>query len=143
MCQASNCPQVRFVERAGTTIIEELGKNNPWASEWYCPRQDCLPCQGRMELAAEAEEEAGKMLDKSEVSKLKAGKADRKSLPSCISEGANYCIECLTHVCYNYASNFVVFIVNSGHVYCLVKGYDSAMSFSATMVIFIYYVVRR
>ena len=65
MCQASNCPKVRFLERAGTTLIEELGKNNPWASEWYCPRQDCLPYQGRMELAAEAEEEAGKILDKS------------------------------------------------------------------------------
>ena len=31
LCQASNCPQVRFVERAGTTLMEELGKNNPWA----------------------------------------------------------------------------------------------------------------
>ena len=26
-------PQVRFVERSGTTLMEDLGKNNPWAAE--------------------------------------------------------------------------------------------------------------
>ena len=40
--QAMNYLQVRFVERAGMTVMEELGRNNLWASEWYCPRKDCL-----------------------------------------------------------------------------------------------------
>ena len=48
-----------------------------------------------MILAAEAEEEAAKMLDKTEKV-IKTRKEDKKSLPSCTSEGANYSIECLT-----------------------------------------------
>ena len=43
ICLATNCPQVRFIERAGVTIMEELGRNNPWAQEWTCLRKDCLP----------------------------------------------------------------------------------------------------
>ena len=58
LAQATNTPQVRFVERAGTTIMEELGRNNPWATDWFCPRKDCLPCQGMAFLAKEEEEEA-------------------------------------------------------------------------------------
>ena len=96
ICQASNCPQVRFVERAGTTLMEELGNNNPWANDWFCPRQDCLPCQGRLELAKEAEEVAMKMLNKEETGTIKSRKADRNSIPSCTGEGTNYSIECLT-----------------------------------------------
>ena len=42
-----NTPQVRFVERSGTTVMEDLGRTNPWAAEWFCPRKDCVPCQGR------------------------------------------------------------------------------------------------
>ena len=57
--------------------------------------KDCLPCQGRLVLAAEAEEEASKMLDKTQKVE-KTRKEDRKSLPSCTSEGANYSLECLT-----------------------------------------------
>ena len=34
ICLVMNCPQVRFVEKAGTTVIEDLGRNNPWAAEW-------------------------------------------------------------------------------------------------------------
>ena len=30
IAQATNTPQVRFVERAGTTIMEELGRTNLW-----------------------------------------------------------------------------------------------------------------
>ena len=96
VCQASNCLQVRFVERAGTTVMEELGRNNPWANEWSCPRQDCLPCQGHLLLAAEAEEEAMKMAGNTDTITTKTKKEERISLPSCTGEGANYCIECLT-----------------------------------------------
>ena len=60
--QVMTSPQVRFVERAGTTMIEDLGRNSPWASEWYCPRKESLPCQGRAILAAEVEEDAMAMV---------------------------------------------------------------------------------
>ena len=90
ICQASNFPQVRFVERAGTTLMEELGNNNPWANDWFCPRQDCLPCQGRLELAKEAEEEAMRMLNKEETDTTKPKKPERNSIPSCTGERTNY-----------------------------------------------------
>ena len=54
-----------------------------------------------------------------------------------------YSVECLAHVSYDYDSDFVVLTVDSGRVNYLVKGCDSAMAFSATMVIFIYYFVGR
>ena len=94
--QAMNSPQVCFVERAGNTVIVDLGRNSPWASEWYCPRKDCLPCQGRAILAAKAEKEAMAMVSKDSLLEKKTKSADRKSLPSCIGEGTNYSIECLT-----------------------------------------------
>ena len=78
LCRTTNTPTARFIERGGTTLVELVGRNNPWAKEWTCPRQDCLPCQGRMILAAEAEEEAAKMLDKTEKV-TKTRKEDRKS----------------------------------------------------------------
>ena len=76
--------------------MEELGNNNPWANDWLCPRQDCLSCQGRLELAKEAEEEAMRILNKEEIDTTKSRKAERNSIPSCTGEGTNYSIECLT-----------------------------------------------
>ena len=35
--------KIKFVERGGTTIIDILGRKNPWAREG-CDREDCLPC---------------------------------------------------------------------------------------------------
>ena len=49
---------MRFVERAGNTILEELGSSNPWVREWTFPRKDCLPCIGQSLIAAEIELEA-------------------------------------------------------------------------------------
>ena len=89
-------PQVQFVERAGDTVIEGLGRTNPWSMEWFCPRSDCLPCQGRIILAAEAEEEAMVMLDAGSKFSKKTKPEERKSLPSCTGEGRNYIIEGLT-----------------------------------------------
>ena len=77
--QAMNYPQVRFVERAGMTVMEELGRNNLWASEWYCPRKDCLLCQGRGFLAAEEVEEAIQMVARGENPLKKVKREDRKS----------------------------------------------------------------
>ena len=100
LAQATNSPQIRFVERAGTTLMEDLGRNNPWASEWYCPRKDCLPCQGRAFLAKEEEEEAIKLVTgegkKEKRNPDPSRKPDRKSVPSCTGEGMNYCIECVS-----------------------------------------------
>ena len=96
MAQATNSPQVRFVERTGTTLIEDLGRSNPWASEWYCPRKDCLPCQGRAFLAQEETEEATKLVaggESPEKAKRKAKAGERKA---CTSEGNNYILECIT-----------------------------------------------
>ena len=32
-----SCPRVRFVEREGITITEELTASDPWAKETFCP----------------------------------------------------------------------------------------------------------
>ena len=49
-------PGVRFVERCGgSTVIGLLGASNPWATEWSCERQRCLPCKGRLMLTEEEE----------------------------------------------------------------------------------------
>ena len=77
-------------------MIDDLGKTNPWAAEWFCPRKDCLPCQGRSFLAQEAEEEAAKMVDKGQETARKVKPEDRVALPSCTSEGKNYILECIT-----------------------------------------------
>ena len=64
--------------------MEELGKNNPWASEWFCPRKDYLPCQGRAFLAAEEEEGAIPMTggENPEIALRKSKREDRKFLPN-------------------------------------------------------------
>ena len=80
---AMGSPRARFVERAGVTIMEELGSNNPWSTEWYCPRKDCLPCQGRAFLAKEEEEEAIKLVTgEGKGNPDPSRKPDRKSVPS-------------------------------------------------------------
>ena len=33
--QAMGSPKVRCSERAGVTVMEELGSNNPWSNEWF------------------------------------------------------------------------------------------------------------
>ena len=74
--------------------MEELGSNNPWSTEWFCPRKDCLQCQGRAFLAEEETEQSLKLVT-GEGTPTK-GKPDRKAIPSCTGEGMNYCIECIS-----------------------------------------------
>ena len=69
---------------------------------WFCPRKNCLPCKGRLLLAKEEEDEtlrmAGFIEDSEEVKTIrkKVWRAeDRIALPSCTTEGVNYCIECM------------------------------------------------
>ena len=78
--------------------MDLVGRNNPWAKDWACPRKSCLPCEGRGLLTAENEEEALKKID-SRVAKEaipKRSPEDMMSLPSCTSEGVDYVIECYT-----------------------------------------------
>ena len=94
---AMGSPKVRFVERAGLTIMEELGSNNPWSTEWYCPRKDCLPCQGRAFLAEEEAERTLKLVTgEGEQTPQPKDRQAMKSLPSCTTEGMNYCLECIS-----------------------------------------------
>ena len=55
-------PKIRFVERGGGQIIQEVGRPNPWASETECQRNGCEVCKGRRVIGAEKEEEASKMV---------------------------------------------------------------------------------
>ena len=98
LCRTTNSPKARFIERGGPTLLDLVGRNNPWGREWTCPCRNNLPCQSRGLLAAEEEDESAKMLDKSlgkEVVKRRSPE-DRKAIPSCTSEGVNYIIECYT-----------------------------------------------
>ena len=78
--------------------MDLVGRNNPWAKEWFCPRENCSPCQGRRLLALEEAEETTILLDKStgkgEVKKKRP--EDKVALPSCTGEGVNYVLECYT-----------------------------------------------
>ena len=94
ICQTVNSPSVRFVETGGPTIMELVGNNNPGAREWWCPRHDCAPCQGRRVLGQEEIEDTLKRSDGEEVPKKSL--QDRTALPSCVGEGINYVIECQT-----------------------------------------------
>ena len=41
--EATRSPAARFVERCGgATIVDLLGRNNPWAADWCCGRLVCL-----------------------------------------------------------------------------------------------------
>ena len=96
-----NRPRVRFVERGGTQIARDVGKPNPWASEFYCTRDDCQVCSGRLAVEAEKEEAALAMLDYGDGSG-KTTKApptlpkqeDQVALPGCTREGVVYLLEC-------------------------------------------------
>ena len=83
MVSLLNTPAVKFVERRGTTIEDDLGRTNPWSLDWFCPRKECEPCRGRLFLAKEVEEEA-LMAVAATVSEEGTG------------EGINYTIECVT-----------------------------------------------
>ena len=46
--EATRSPAARFVERCGgATVVDLLGRDNPWAGEWCCGCTGCLVCQGR------------------------------------------------------------------------------------------------
>ena len=78
--------------------MDLVGKNNPWSREWYCPRPNCYPCQGRRILAMEEVEESLKMADcnrQDEVT-IRRSKEEKVAVPTCTREGINYSLECVT-----------------------------------------------
>ena len=91
--EATGSPSARFVERCGgATIVDLLGRNNPWAADWCCGRLACLVCKGRALLQQEAEETE----PTTGPIPPKPGKDDTKAAPKCTSEGAWYIVECWT-----------------------------------------------
>ena len=46
-------PRVRFVERPGPTIEDELSRSDPWASDYYCGNPNCTPCCSRAMIKEE------------------------------------------------------------------------------------------
>ena len=53
LSETMDAPALRFVEKGGSTIQERLGQSDPWKSEVFCQRKDCLHCQGRCTLLDE------------------------------------------------------------------------------------------
>ena len=94
LSQTMNAPRVRFVERGGQSIIEEVGSNNPWKQEEFCGRDRCGVCEGRVIIGAEKEEETAAMVT-GESKPTKKPKEDMLALPGCTEEGVNYSLECL------------------------------------------------
>ena len=73
--------------------MDTVGRNNPNAKEWYCPRQECEPCKGRRILGAEEAEDTIRIADGHQVPKRTI--EDKIALPSCTGEGVNYLLECV------------------------------------------------
>ena len=91
--EATNSPTVRFIERCGGgTVIDLLGRSNPWAKEWQCPRTNCLPCKGRYLLSTE--EDSRKSGEGPPMPR--PGKEETLSVPKCTGEGIGYYLECWT-----------------------------------------------
>lgn len=57
VCKATGSLTVIFVKKGGPTVLDQVERNNPWGSQWFCPRGNCLPCNGRLLLAMEEKEE--------------------------------------------------------------------------------------
>ena len=51
ICKVTNSLTLRFVERERPTLIDIVGRNNPWTKEWSLPRENCYPYQERRLLA--------------------------------------------------------------------------------------------
>ena len=51
-------PRARFVEKAGGTIVTQVGRPNPWKADIWCAREDCVACQGRSMIEKEKEDRA-------------------------------------------------------------------------------------
>ena len=80
-------PRVRFTERGGPKIGFECLRSNPRAHDWWCNRDDCLPCKSRIKLGEKIEkvkENGTKPLPKEESTPI----------PDCTRENIGYALEC-------------------------------------------------
>ena len=91
--EATGTPVCRFVERVGErTIMDLLGRSNPWAKDWWCDRKECLPCQGRQRLARDVEERPVPQPGSTPLPR--PAREDVLAIPKCTSEGIGYYLEC-------------------------------------------------
>ena len=79
--------RLRFAERAGTKIVTDCGRSDPWISFSDCRRQKCLPCRSRAHIQAEEE------LTRAEGRKPPTTK--EVALPGCTQESACYILQCM------------------------------------------------
>ena len=81
-------PRVRVVEKGGDTLINLLGRNDPWASKDRCPDPACTVCNSRPWLQQQKKEamKGGQKLPKELV---------KETSTLCTREAANYCLQCL------------------------------------------------
>ena len=61
--KATNSPTVRIVDRGGPSIVDIIGRTNPLAREWFCPREDCQQCRSRQIISKDMEEKAVRLVD--------------------------------------------------------------------------------
>ena len=82
-----NLPRVRFTEKGGTTVSFQHLRFNPWARDWWCGREDCLPCNSRITLEEEVERAQ-------ELGVKPLPKKDSNTIPDCTRESVGYALEC-------------------------------------------------
>ena len=95
LAAALKIPSLRFVERSGCMIVQDVGQSDPWSRDMYCPRDGCWHCKGRYQIHKETEELAMAKVS-GDNPKTSPPQDCRLSLPGCTSEGVNYVLECGT-----------------------------------------------
>ena len=80
--------RVRVIEKGGDSLINLLGRNDPWASKRVCTDKDCMPCTSRTWLNEE------KKMAKKNKTKLPEVLTTKTS-NQCRREGVNYSLQCL------------------------------------------------
>ena len=76
-------------------ILDRIGQNDPWKTETFCQRTDCLHYQGWLTLAQEQEEKAMAKIS-GEKTECNPPTGTSSSLPGCAQEGITYTLECKT-----------------------------------------------
>ena len=94
LTKCTGAPDVRFVERAGRTVIDLLGRSNPWAAEQGCQRHSCLPCWSKYWLTEEADRQP--IVQPGEYLIPTPSKEDTVALSGCTVESICYTLECTT-----------------------------------------------
>ena len=64
--QAMDSPMVRFVERSGVKLVDDVGNTS---DDEYCGRIGCMVCEGRAVVGGEKEEESARNVGGDEVDK--------------------------------------------------------------------------